>query len=145
MVSTQSVNKAYYLEITIIKIIIETKSDFINLIQKRNAEEINHMINYFETKQKAEIAIKEKSLVDKILFRTKNMEKPFMLCQYNPELNEMNYILNYYNINYSNINNKQYPCLFIFLIYQSGSKDDKIKSASKTLKKLFININYSIK
>ena len=119
------------------KIIIETKSEIINLIQKRNAEEINHMINYFETKQKAEIAIKEKSLVDKILFKTKNMEKPFMLCQYNPELNEMNYILNYYNINYSNINNKQYPCLFIFLIDQSGSMDDKIKTASKTLKKLF--------
>ena len=39
-----------------------------------------------------------------------------MICQYNPKLNEMNYIYNYYNINNSNTNNKQYPCLFIFLI-----------------------------
>ena len=59
-----------------------------------------------------------------------------MICQYNPKLNEMNYIYNYYNINNSNTNNKQYPCLFIFLIDQSGSMSDTIKTVSKTLKKL---------
>ena len=122
------------------KIIIETKSEIINLILKRNAEEIKNKIKYSENKHKAEIELKEKQLVDKILFKTKNLEKPLMICQYNPELNEMNYILNYYNINDSNTNNNQYPCLFIFLIDQSGSMSNTIKSVSKTLKKLIQNL-----
>ena len=118
------------------KIIIETKSEIINLIQKINSEEIKNKIKYSENKYKAEIKLKKKKLIDKILFKTKNIENPLMICQYNPKLNEMNYIYNYYNINNSNTNNKQYPCLFIFLIEQSGSMSDTIKTVSKTLKKL---------
>ena len=117
------------------KIIIETKSEIINLIQKRNEENIKNKIKYSGNKHKAEIKLNQKQLIDKILFKTKNIEKSLMICQYNPELNEMNYILNYYNINNSNTNN-QYPCLFIFLIDQSYSMDNRIKSVSKTLKKL---------
>ena len=118
------------------KIIIETKSEIINLIQKINSEEIKNKIKYSENKHKAEIKLKKKKLIDKILFKTKNIENPLMICQYNPKLNEMNYIYNYYNINNSNTNNKQYPCLFIFLIDQSGSMSNTIKTVSKTLKKL---------
>ena len=94
------------------KIIIETKSEIINLIQKRNEEDIKNKIKYSGNKHKAEIKLNKKQLIDKILFKTKNIEKSLMICQYNPELNEMNYILYYYNINNSNTNN-QYPCLFI--------------------------------
>ena len=118
------------------KIIIETQSKIISLIQKKNSEKINNNIKYSKEKNKAEIEFDKKTLIEQILFKTNNIEKPLMISQYNPELNEMNYILNYYNIKNSNINNKQYPCLFIFLIDQSGSMEDTIKSVSKTIKKL---------
>ena len=47
-------------------------------------------------------------------------------------MNEMNYILKYYNSNDLN-NNKQYTCVFIFLIDQSGSMSATIKNLSITL------------
>jgi hypothetical protein len=64
------------------------------------------------------------------------MKKPLLISQYNNKLNETNYILQYYINN--NINsNKEYACLFIILIDQSGSMSgSKIKTVSKTLEKL---------
>ena len=73
--------------------------------------------------------------LDKILFKTTDIEKNLLIKQYTNKLNETNYILNYYNNNNSN-NNKQYPCLFIILIDQSGSMEKTIKNESKTLEKL---------
>ena len=119
------------------KIIIETNSEITDLIQKRDSENINYTttINYSEEKQKCEIEYKEDS-IDKILFKTKNMEKPLIISQYNKRMDEMNCILKYYNNKNEPNNNKQYPCVFIFLIDQSGSMSDTIKDLSKTLKKL---------
>jgi hypothetical protein len=116
------------------KIIIEANSEIIDLIQRRDSENINYTANYSEGNKKCEIEYKEDSL-DKILFKTKHMEKPLIISQYNKRMNEMNYILKYYNNNDLN-NNKQYPCVFIFLIDQSGSMSGTIKNLSKTLKKL---------
>ena len=117
------------------KIIIQANSEIIDLKQKRDSEYINYHVIYSEGRQKGIIEYKEDSL-DKILFKTKNMEKPFIISQYNKRMDEMNYILKYYNSNDLNSQIKQYPCLFIFLIDQSGSMSDTIKDLSKTLKKL---------
>ena len=64
------------------KIIIETNSEIIDLIQKKDSENINYVTNYLEGKQKCEIVYKKDSL-NKILFKTKNMEKPLIISQYN--------------------------------------------------------------
>ena len=63
------------------------------------------------------------------------MEKPLLISQYNNKLDETNYILNYYN-NMNNINKIKYPCLFIFLIDESGSMDTTIENVKITLTKL---------
>jgi uncharacterized protein with von Willebrand factor type A (vWA) domain len=78
---------------------------------------------------------------DKILFTTEEMLKPILISQYNNKTNETNYILNYYNNNNdNNINTKRYPCLFIFLIDQSGSMEgSSIKNVSKSLNNLLIS------
>ena len=51
--------------------------------------------NYSNEKKKCEIEYK-RDAIDKILFKTKDMEKPLLISQYNNKLKETNYILNYY-------------------------------------------------
>ena len=117
------------------KIIIETNSE-INNLQCLN--DSNGVIAYFpkysnkNKKCKIEYDIIH---LNKILFKTLNMEKPLLISQYNNKLDETNYILNYYN-NMNNINKIKYPCLFIFLIDESGSMDTTIENVKITLTKL---------
>ena len=117
------------------KIIIETNSE-INNLQCLN--DSNGVIAYFpkysnkNKKCKIEYDIIH---LNKILFKTLNMEKPLLISQYNNKLDETNYILNYYN-NMNNINKIKYPCLFIFLIDESGSMDSTIENVKITLTKL---------
>ena len=96
-----------------------------------------------------------------ILFRTENMNKPVLYTQYNPELKETSYIINYIytsknlkeipvpekpdednNISYYNkyeeIINNETPGLFIFLIDQSGSMDGRPINIVKKALLLFI-------
>ena len=103
------------------KIIIETNSKITDLIQNNNDEKVNYTPIYSNKNKKCEIYYKKDS-IDKILFKTIEIEKPLLISQYNNKLDETNYILNYYN-NMNNINNIKYPCLFIFLIDESGSMD----------------------
>jgi len=117
------------------KIIIETNSE-INNLQCLN--DSNGVIAYFpkysnkNKKCKIEYDIIH---LNKILFKTLNMEKPLLISQYNNKLDETNYILYYYN-NMNNINKIKYPCLFIFLIDESGSMDTTIENVKITLTKL---------
>ena len=83
-----------------------------------------------------------------ILFRTENMNNPTLFCQYNHELNEISYSINYvysseelkkipipeepdqdnkisYYLKYQNEVINESPGLFIFLIDQSGSMNGK--------------------
>jgi hypothetical protein len=115
------------------KIIIETNSKITKLISINEPQYSN------ENKK----CIIEYNMNDeKILFTTEEMLKPILISQYNNKTNETNYILNYYNNNNdNNINSKRYPCLFIFLIDQSGSMEgSSIKNVSKALNNLLISL-----
>ena len=115
------------------KIIIETNSKITKLISINEPQYSN------ENKK----CIIEYNMNDeKILFTTEEMLKPILISQYNNKTNETNYILNYYiNNNDNNINTKRYPCLFIFLIDQSGSMEgSSIKNLSKALNNLLISL-----
>ena len=95
------------------KIIIETNSKITKLISINEPQYSN---------ENKKCIVEYNMNDDKILFTTEEMLKPILISQYNNKTNETNYILNYYNNNNDNNNNtKRYPCLFIFLIDQSGS------------------------
>ena len=118
------------------KIIIETNSKIIELKLNNNDKEVNYNTIYSNENKKCQIEYKRDS-IDKILFKTIEIEKPLLFSQYNSNLNETNYILQYYQNNNSITSNKEYPCLFIILIDQSASMyGTKIKTVSKTLEKL---------
>ena len=119
------------------KIIIETYSEITDLIYKSNLDDndINLTPFYSNGNKKCEITYDNSNSLDKILFKTLNMEKPLLISQYNNKLDETNYILNYYYNNNEN-NNKKYPCLFIFLIDQSYSMQNTINNVIKTLTKI---------
>ena len=117
------------------KIIIETFSQITDLKADINGAYSNDNKKY--------IVEYNKNTINRILFKTQDIEKPFLISQYNKRLDETNYILKYYcnndnnnkNDNNQNIYDK-YPCLFIILIDQSGSMSDTIKSVSKSLSNL---------
>ena len=133
---------------------IQTQSRITRLILPflNNFKKINfvYKINYSEDYKKAEIIYKNTQPDEgnnynlNILFRTEDMNKPILYCQYNPNLNETAYSINYTYISKKmkaipnpkkpdEDNNVSYvdkyekneindlPGLFIFLIDQSGS------------------------
>ena len=96
-----------------------------------------------------------------ILFRTENMNNPTLFCQYNHDLNEMSYPINYvyssnelkkipipeepdqdnkisYYLKYQKDIINETPALFIFLIDQSGSMQGKSITLVKQALLLFI-------
>ena len=152
---------------------IETQSKITRLISKYLNEEIKNNSNYnkeySQDYTKVEIKYKndkpklsrKKNEDDKnsfsILFRTENMNKPILYSQYNPELKETAYSMNYtYTSKYlkeipipekpdedstisyvskyeENVINET-PGLFVFLIDQSGSMDgNPIELVKKSL------------
>ncbi len=115
------------------KIIIETNSKITKLISINEPQYSN---------ENKKCIIEYNMNDDKILFTTEEMLKPILISQYNNKTNETNYILNYYNNNNDNNNNtKRYPCLFIFLIDQSGSmQGTSINNLSKALNNLLISL-----
>ena len=115
------------------KIIIETNSKITKLISINEPQYSN---------ENKKCIIEYNMNDDKILFTTEEMLKPILISQYNNKTNETNYILNYYiNNNDNNINTKRYPCLFIFLIDQSGSmQGSSINNLSKALNNLLISL-----
>ena len=115
------------------KIIIETNSKITKLISINEPQYSN---------ENKKCIIEYNMNDDKILFTTEEMLKPILISQYNNKTNETNYILNYYNNNNDNNNNtKRYPCLFIFLIDQSGSmQGSSINNLSKALNNLLISL-----
>ena len=139
---------------------IETQSKITRLISKYSNEEIknnsNYTTEYSQDYTKVEIKYKndkpdllsKKNEDDKnsfsILFRTENMNKPILYSQYNPELKEAAYSINYtytskylkeipvpekpdedntisYVAKYEDNVVNETPGLFIFIIDQSGS------------------------
>ena len=98
-----------------------------------------------------------------LLFRTANMNKPILFYQYNPELKETSYAINYiysskkienipmssepdldntirYSVKYEQNQNFQTPGLFIILVDQSGSMDGKSIELVKKALLSFIEI-----
>ena len=75
------------------KIIIETFSKIINVLQNNKAKSKYYTPNYSNDKKKCEIEYVDNDL-DKILFKTTDIEKNLLIKQYNNKLNETNYILN---------------------------------------------------
>ena len=117
------------------KIIIETYSKINDLkfISSTN-DIIDYIPKYSNENKKCEIEY-DIELFDKIKFKTIDIEKPLLISQYNNKLDETNYILNYYN-NMNNNTKVKYPCLFIFLIDQSGSMCSTIKNVINTLTRI---------
>ena len=131
---------------------------FLNEETKKNCI---YKINYSQDYKKAEIEYKnDKHLLNSnreednnkfnILFRTENMNKPILYCQYNPELKETAYSINYtyiskylkeipisekpdedntisYTAKYEENVTNETPGLFIFLIDQNGSMEGNSK------------------
>jgi len=138
---------------------IETQSKITRLIAPFLNEETKnnciYKINYSQDYKKAEIEYKNNQYIlnsnkngknnkFNILFRTENMNKPILYSQYNPELKETAYSINYtyiskylkeipiyekpdedntisYAAKYEDNVTNETPGLFIFLIDQSGS------------------------
>ena len=114
------------------KIIIETSSAINDLQCLTDSNKlINYNPVYSKENKKCEIEYDIK-LLNKILFKTLNLEKPLFISQYNNKLDGTNYILNYYN-NMDNPDKIKYPCLFIFLIDQSVSMRNTINNVKITL------------
>jgi len=152
---------------------IETQSKITRLIAPFLNEETKnnciYKVNYSQDYKKAEIEYKNDKYIlysnrtekDKnsfnILFRTENMNKPILYCQYNPELKETAYSINYtyiskylkeipilekpdedntisYAAKYEENVANDTPGLFIFLIDQSGSMSgNAIKLVKRSL------------
>jgi hypothetical protein len=153
---------------------IETQSKITRLIAPFLNEETKnnciYKINYSQDYKKAEIEYKnDKHISNKsgdnnsfnILFRTENMNKPILYCQYNPELKETAYSINYtyiskylkeipisekpdedntisYTAKYEENVTNETPGLFIFLIDQSGSMEGNSIELVKSSLLLFI-------
>ena len=64
------------------------------------------------------------------------MTQPLLSSQYNPCINETNYILNKLIEKEEKFKEKIYPYLIILIIDQSGSMSSSIKNVSKTLSNL---------
>ena len=118
------------------KVIIETYSSINNLILMNDSNnKVSLMPLYSKGNKKCEIKYEHKSFLEKIMFKTIKMEQSLLISQYNNKMDETNYILKYYYN--TDINNDiKYPCLFIFIIDQSGSMEDSIKNVIITLNKL---------
>jgi len=152
---------------------IKTQSKITRLIAPFLNEETKnnciYKVNYSQDYKKAEIEYKNDKYIfysnrteeDKnsfnILFRTENMNKPILYCQYNPELKETAYSINYtyiskylkeipilekpdedntisYAAKYEENVTNETPGLFIFLIDQSGSMSgNAIKLVKRSL------------
>ena len=110
------------------EVIIETNSEIDTDSKKGkydNEKKTKFIINY------------ENNEIEKIMFKTKNMSTPSLLCQYNQVTNETNYVFNILVEKEQKINQAKYPCLFILVIDQSGSMSgSKINNVSKTLSNL---------
>ena len=155
---------------------IETQSKITRLIAPFLNEETKnnciYKINYSQDYKKAEIEYKnDKHILNSnksgdnnsfnILFRTENMNKPILYCQYNPELKETAYSINYtyiskylkeipisekpdedntisYTAKYEENVTNETPGLFIFLIDQSGSMEGNTIELVKSSLLLFI-------
>ena len=111
------------------EIIIETNSEITDIEPKMgsfcNEEKTKFKINYDND-----------NIIEKILFKTKDITKPLLSSQYNPSIDETNYILKTLIEKDEKFKEKIYPCLFILIIDQSGSMYDSIKNVSNTLSKL---------
>jgi len=117
------------------EVIIETNSEITEIA------EIEKKGKFFDEKKKFMLNY-ENNEIEKIMFKTKNMSAPLLIRQYNPVVNETNYIFNVFNV-FNSFNEKneklkgeKYPCLFILIIDQSGSMSETIKDVSKTLSNL---------
>ena len=111
------------------EVIIETNSEITEIDSKKgkyeNEKKTKFIINY------------ENDEIEKVMFKTKNMSTPSLLCQYNQVTNETNYVFNILVEKEQKINQVKYPCLFILVIDQSGSMSGyKINNVSKTLSNL---------
>ena len=121
-------------------------------------------VEYINKKPKLDLIIKEENEKKEnlnILFRTENMNNPILYSQYNPELKETAYSINYtyiskylkeipipdqpdeicsisYVAKYENNVVNDTPCIFIFLIDQSGSMGGKSIELAKNSLLLFI-------
>jgi len=114
------------------KIIIEAFSQITDMKTDINGAYSNENKKYI-----IEYNHNNKNTINRMLFKTQDMEKPFLVKQYNKRLDETNYILKYFCKNENNENSQnKYPCLFILLIDQSGSMSDTIKSVSESLSNL---------
>ena len=147
---------------------IETQSKITRLIspflKKLKDKNYTYNIKYSEDYKKAEIEYKNGKFAQNnedenlsILFRTEFINKPIIYCQYNPELKETAYSINYtytskylkdipisdkpdensdisYIFKYEKNEVNETPGLFIFLIDQSGSMSgNRIKLVKKSL------------
>ena len=88
-----------------------------------------------ENKTKYKINYKNE-VIEKILFKTKNMKLPLLMSQYNPSTNETNYILNTFIEQDQKYKENKYPCLFILIIDQSISMSSSMNEVTKTLSNL---------
>ena len=111
------------------EIIIETNSEIINI-------ETNKGSFCNEDKTKYRINYDNNDIIEKILFKTKNITRPLLLSQYNPSIKEINYILNTLIEKEEKFNEKIYPCLFILIIDQSGSMEGLIKNVSNKFNRI---------
>ena len=111
------------------EIIIETNSEIKNI-------ESNKGSFYNEEKTKYKINYDNNDTIEKILFKTKNIIKPLLIGQYNASTKETNFILNTLIEKEEKFKEKEYPCLFILIIDQSGSMYGSIKNVSNTLSNL---------
>ena len=112
------------------EVIIETNSEMTEF-------DANNIKCSFLDENKTKYKINYKNeVIEKILFKTKNMKLPLLISQYNPSTNETNYILNTFIEQDQKFKENKYPCLFILIIDQSGSMSNSMNEVTKTLSNL---------
>ena len=112
------------------EVIIETNSEMTEV-------DANHIKGSFLDENKTKYKINYKNeVIEKILFKTKNMKLPLLMSQYNPSTNETNYILNTFIEQDPKFKENKYPCLFILIIDQSISMSSSMNEVTKTLSNL---------